>query len=280
MRTVRRTSLVNVWGSVMEWRSNLHLSESLSSLDVIRRLAAGTGSVVIDNPHHALGPAECVVAAPMRIGDQQIGFLVAESAMKGFFTDGHGDRLRAVAGQAAAAISNARFAGQVSGLAAAEERQGLARQLHDAVNQTLWTAALTADSLLREAEDDSPLRPRLERLRQLTRVLAEMRALVLELRPVELSEAPLHEVARGPGDRTRESQGVAGADLDVAPVEFDAGTWFCVDRVAQEALGNVAKHVEATMGEVLHERRRRPATDPGQRQRVRPCAPCLLVTLA
>ena len=224
-----------------------HLSESLSSLDVIRRLAAGTGSVVIDNPHHALGPAECVVAAPMRIGDQQIGFLVAESAMKGFFTDGHGDRLRAVAGQAAAAISNARFAGQVSGLAAAEERQRLARELRDAVNQTLWTAALTADSLLREAEDDSPLRPRLERLRQLTRgALAEMRALVLELRPAELSEAPLHELLEGLVTAL-ESRKALQVTLDVAPVEFDAGTRLAFYRVAQEALGNVAKHAQATM---------------------------------
>ena len=76
-------------------------------------------------------------------------------------------------------------------LAAAGNDFAVHRELHDAVNQTLWTAALTADSLLREAGEESPLRPRLERLRQLTRgALAEMRTLVLELRPAELSEAP------------------------------------------------------------------------------------------
>ena len=181
----------------------------------------------------------------MRIGDQQIGFLVAESAMKGFFTDGHGDRLRAIADQAAAAISNARFAGQVSGLAAAEERQRLARELHDAVNQTLWTAALTADSLLREAGEDSPLRPRLERLRQLTRgALAEMRTLVLELRPAELSEAPLHELLEGLVTAL-ESRKSLQVTVDVDPVEFDSGTRLAFYRVAQEALGNIAKHAQA-----------------------------------
>lgn len=227
-----------------------HPSESLSSLEVIGRLHAGIGSVVIDNPRQALGPAECVVAAPMRIGDQQIGFLVAESAMKGFFTDGHGGRLRAIADQAAAAISNARLAGQVSGLAAAEERQRLARELHDAVNQTLWTAALTADSLLREAGDDSPLRPRLERLRQLTRgALAEMRTLVLELRPAELSEAPLHELLEGlvTALESRKSLRVTAA-LD--PVEVDSATRLAFYRVAQEALGNIAKHAQATELEI------------------------------
>ena len=227
-----------------------HQSESLSSLDVIGRLHAGIGSVVIDDPLKALGPARCVVGAPMRIGDQQIGFLVAESAMEGFFTDGHGDRLRAIADQAAAAISNARLAGQVSGLAAAEERQRLARELHDAVNQTLWTAALTADSLLREAGEDSALRPRLERLRQLTRgALAEMRTLVLELRPAELSEAPLHELLEGlvTALESRKSLQVTVA-LD--PVEFDAGTRLAFYRVAQEALGNIAKHAQATAVEI------------------------------
>lgn len=223
-----------------------HLSESLSSLDVIRRLSSVTGSIVIGSPKRALGPAQCVVGAPMRIGDQQIGFLVAESAMKGFFTDGHGDRLRAIAGQAAAAISNARLASQVSGLAAAEERQRLARELHDAVNQTLWTAALTADSLLREAGEDSALRPRLERLRQLTRgALAEMRTLLLELRPAELSEAPLHELLEGLG-AALESRKALRVTVDLDRVVFDSGTRLAFYRVAQEALGNIAKHTQAT----------------------------------
>ncbi|HWM22987.1 MAG TPA: PAS domain-containing protein [Ilumatobacteraceae bacterium] len=227
-----------------------HLSESLSSLDVIGRLAAGVGSIVIDDPQRALGPAQCVVGAPMRIGDQQIGFLVAESAMKGFFTDGHGDRLRAIADQAAAAISNARFAGQVSGLAAAEERQRLARELHDAVNQTLWTAALTADSLLREAGEESALRPRLERLRQLTRgALAEMRTLVLELRPAELSEAPLHELLAGLVTAL-ESRKFLQVTVALDPVEFDSATRLAFYRVAQEALGNIAKHTQATEVEI------------------------------
>ncbi|MEP7201577.1 MAG: PAS domain-containing protein [Ilumatobacteraceae bacterium] len=224
-----------------------HVSGSLSSLDVIARLPARSGSVVIDDPRRALGPAQSVVGAPMWVGDQQIGFLVAESAMKGFFTNGHGDRLRAIADQAAAAISNARLASQVSGLAAAEERQRLARELHDAVNQTLWTAALTADSLLREAGEDSPLRPRLERLRQLTRgALAEMRTLVLELRPAELSEAPLHELLEGLATAL-ESRKSLQVTVDVDPVEFDSGTRLAFYRVAQEALGNIAKHAQATM---------------------------------
>ena len=176
-----------------------HLSESLSSLDVIDRLHGGgparSSSTTRIAPSARLSR---VVGAPMRIGDQQIGFSLPRARWKGSSRMATATVCGRSPSQAAAAISNARLAGQVSGLAAAEERQRLARELHDAVNQTLWTAALTADSLLREAGEDSLLRPRLERLRQLTRgALAEMRTLVLELRPAELSEAPLHELLEG-----------------------------------------------------------------------------------
>ena len=129
------------------------------------------------------------------MGDRSIGFVVLESVTKGFFTAAHAERLRAIADQAAAAISNARLAAQATELAAAEERQRLSQELHDAVNQTLWTAALTADSLLREVEDGTALHGRLQRLRQLTSgAQAEMRTLLLELRPQELVEIELDEL--------------------------------------------------------------------------------------
>jgi PAS domain S-box-containing protein len=221
-------------------------SDALASLDIVQHLATTSGSVVVEDPAHSLGPAKSVVGALMRIGDQEIGILVAESATSGFFTSVHGDRLRAIADQAAAAISNARLAGQASALAATEERQRLARELHDAVNQTLWTAALTADSLLREASETSPLRPRLERLRQLTRgALAEMRTLMLELRPAELTEAPLHELIE---QLITALEGRKSIEMKVAldHVELDPHTRLVFYRVAQEALSNITKHSRAT----------------------------------
>ena len=59
----------------------------------------------------------------MQMGDRRIGFVVLESVTKGFFTAAHAERLRAIADQAAA-ISNARLAGQATELAAAEDASG------------------------------------------------------------------------------------------------------------------------------------------------------------
>ena len=198
-------------------------SPAVESLTVVRQLHDDRDSVIIDEPSHALGPAGSVLGAALQVGDRRIGFVVLESVTKGFFTTAHAERLRAIADQAAAAISNARLVGQASELAAAEERQRLSRELHDAVNQTLWTASLTADSLLRDVEAGSELQRRLQRLRTLTSgAQAEMRTLLLELRPAGARRGRSPRAARpsrggdgGPqedGGERRRRAGRAGAD--------------------------------------------------------------------
>src|SRR5438045_6702787 len=92
---------------------------------------------------------------------------------------------RALGQRTALAIQNAGLFEQAEQAAVLEERQRLARELHDAVTQTLFSASLIAEVLPRLAErQPEQLGPRLEELRRLNRgALAEMRALLLELRP-------------------------------------------------------------------------------------------------
>ena len=154
--------------------------------------------------------------------------------------------------QAALAIENARLRTQVEQAAVTAERHRLARDLHDAVTQTLFSASLIAEVMPRLWErypDDA--RRSLEELRQLTRgALAEMRALLLELRPAALTETPLSTLLRHLTDamtgRTRipikltiEGDNCLLPDVQIA-----------LYRIAQEALNNVAKHAEASQSAV------------------------------
>jgi PAS domain S-box-containing protein len=131
--------------------------------------------------------------------------------------------------------------------ATAEERNRLARDLHDAVSQTIFSASLISDVLPRLWErDEKEGRKRLEEVRQLTRgALAEMRTLLLELRPDSLVEAELEYLLKQLGEsitgRSRVPVTVNVTGRCNVPVEVKVGLY----RIAQEALNNVAKHAGA-----------------------------------
>lgn len=127
------------------------------------------------------------------------------------------------------------------------ERSRLARELHDAVTQTLFSTTLTAEVLPRIWEKDPQEGQRkLAELRELTRgALAEMRTLLMELRPDALADAELKELLRH----------LTNAFIARARIPIQVTVEGCVEpplavkiafyRVAQEALNNIAKHSEA-----------------------------------
>ena len=147
------------------------------------------------------------------------------------------------------------LAQQAAEAAVAAERSRLARDLHDAVSQTLFSASLIAEVLPRiwERYPDEGRR-RLEELRQLSRgALAEMRALLLELRPTALVEAELGDLLRQLAEaitgRARVPVAVEVEGECALPPEVKVALY----RIAQEALNNVAKHAEASQVNVsLH----------------------------
>ncbi len=128
------------------------------------------------------------------------------------------------------------------------ERNRLARDLHDAVTQTLFSTSLLAE-VIPELWNINPeeARRRLEELRQLARgALAEMRTLLLELRPSALTDTALPDLLR------QLTEAVVGRAR--IPVELAIDGECCVDpeiqvavyRIAQEALNNVVKYSRAT----------------------------------
>jgi PAS domain S-box-containing protein len=217
----------------------------IEKLTIIETVGDRHDPVIVDQPERALGPARSTMAARMQVANRFVGHLVVESATAGFFTEAHADRLGAVADQAGAALSNSGLALRVSELAATEERQRLARELHDAVNQTLWTAALTAESLMSDIDADSPLSHRAERLCRLNRgALAEMRSLLLELRPDELTEVALDELIKHLL-AALECRRTLDVTIALHPVRLEPDAHIAFYRIAQETLGNVTQHANA-----------------------------------
>lgn len=159
------------------------------------------------------------------------------------------------ADHAALAIQSAQVRMQAEQAAASAERSRLARDLHDAVTQSLFSVTLIAEVLPRLWKRDPDEGSRqLEDLRQLTRgALAEMRVLLAELRPVAWDEAAMSDMLRQLTDATM-GRAWLPVSLEVeGECSLSAEVKEALYRIAQEALNNVARHAEASRAEVaLH----------------------------
>jgi signal transduction histidine kinase len=195
------------------------------------------------------------LGVPLLTQDRPIGLLVIASSTPGYYTAAHRRVVAAVAAQAAVAIENARLYERAGALAALEERQRLARELHDSVSQALYGIALgtkTARTLL--DRDPTRLAGPLDYILQLAEAgLTEMRALIFELRPESLATEGLVAALGKQTAALSARHGLAvEADLGTEP-DLPLETKEALYRIAQEALHNVAKHARARNAEVrLH----------------------------
>jgi signal transduction histidine kinase len=162
-----------------------------------------------------------------------------------------------LAAHAAVAIENARLLERSRELSIVEERNRLARELHDSVSQKLFGLVLGAESagtlLDRDPEAAAEQVARLGELAQ--EALGELRELIFELRPASLEDEGLAATLRKEVDVLRR---VHGRDIELRI----AGSANCapenegeVLRIAQEALNNALRHAEAERIELRMEAR-------------------------
>jgi two-component system nitrate/nitrite sensor histidine kinase NarX len=192
------------------------------------------------------GSTKSWLGAPLIAGDRVIGVLTVESDSPEKYSDSDLHVVQAFANHAAVAVVNAELHRKAQIAAVTEERNRIARDLHDAVTQTIFSASLVAEALpLQWEQDEAGARENLARLHRLTRsALAEMRMLLLELRPVSLQQIRLATLI----DNLREAYQIQiGVSIDLKVTDqnigllpFDVKEYFY--RVTQEALNNIAKH--------------------------------------
>lgn len=188
------------------------------------------------------------MGVPLILRERAIGVLAVDNRNRDAYRRYHAELALAFAAQAAVAIENARLFEQVQGKAALEERQRLARELHDSVSQALFGIGLGARTARTVIEQDpAKAIPPLDYVLSLAEAgLAEMRALIFELRPEALQEEGLVAALRKQVAALQARYGIeVTADLD--PMD---GVPFPVEeacyRIAQEAMHNTVKHARAS----------------------------------
>ncbi|MBX3054106.1 MAG: HAMP domain-containing protein [Caldilineaceae bacterium] len=208
--------------------------------------------VVTEEMYQANSYLRAWLALPLRLRGQTVGMLALQHPQPGHFSHQRMDLALAFANQAAIAIENARLYEQAQSLAALEERQKLARELHDSVSQALYGIALgtrTASKIISSLPQETQARldePVAYILQLAEAGLSEMRALIFELRPESLESEGLVVAL--------EKQTAALRARHRLTVQTDLGTEPDVPlpvkevcyRVSQEALHNIVKHAGAS----------------------------------
>jgi signal transduction histidine kinase len=188
-----------------------------------------------------------LVLVPLLLREKVFGFLGLELPGEGrTITIEESSLLRIFATDIAQLIEDTRLFEQSKALITAEERNRLARDLHDSVTQVLYSASLIAEVLpQRFQRDPEAAIESAAELRRLTHgALAEMRTMLLELRPAGIVQLPLGELLTELIEAAASrSELIIQLTIDNVPL-LPADVQISFYRIAQEALNNVVKHAQ------------------------------------
>ena len=188
-----------------------------------------------------------LLSVPITIAEKRFGLLSLGWLKPHYITESEMRLASGLAQQAAVAIENARLYERSQLAASLEERQRLARELHDSVSQALYGIALgtrTARTLI-DRDPKRAIEP-LEYVNTLAEAgLAELRALIFELRPESLAMEGLVAALEKQFAALKARHGIAvEADLCLEP-DLRLDYKEVLYRVGQETLHNTVKHARA-----------------------------------
>ena len=194
------------------------------------------------------GAPGSAVVVPLVIGLRTFGLVGMETSSRDVAIADATQMSRIVA-EAALRLETAMLFDEVRGVATAEERRRLAREIHDGIAQELSYLGYVVDSLTADAKKlDEALTDELRKLRgEITRIVSELRLSIFDLR----SEVDVHgglgaalsEYVRSVG---QQSELTVHLSLDETATRLPAETEAELLRIAQEAITNARKHAEAS----------------------------------
>jgi signal transduction histidine kinase len=209
-------------------------------------------SAIIDNSEHEFNDippnVRSFMAAPMIIRNQGIGMLALSSAQPDAYDQDSLILIQTIANQVAVAIENAQLYKQAQTVAVAEERNRLARDLHDSTTQALYSALLfseTGKKLTEKGDLEGAAYYQSRVSAVVHEALKEMRLLVFEMRPLKVEEEGLVGALQMRLDAVESRSGIeARLYADKLP-PLPTKTSENVYHIAQEALNNALKHALA-----------------------------------
>ncbi len=195
--------------------------------------------------------AQCTSQAflPLIAQDRVLGIAVFAFRSPPLWTDADQQVMAALMVQGAQAFERVRLAQEAEEAAKVHERQRLARDLHDAVSQTLFSSALIAEGLpsqwSQKPEEASKLVVELMKLNK--SALAEMRTLLLELRPEAVTRTALPTLIRQLIDAARGRRDIeASLEVHGGGDALPSDVHEMLYRIAQESINNILKHSQAS----------------------------------
>ncbi|MCL4507256.1 MAG: GAF domain-containing sensor histidine kinase [Chloroflexi bacterium] len=240
--------LISRTGMALTEQDRVPLENSLAGLAVQRGVPVLTNDPASQMSRLNNDPiVTALLAVPMRVESAIIGVLVVINKPGGF----NSDDVRIIssfADHAAVNMEYARLRRQAERLAVMEERQRLARELHDSVTQSLYSVTLYADAsaMALQAGKADVAAKNLHELRDMAQsAMRDMRLLIFELHPPVLEKEGLVAALQA---RLAAVESRAGLQTDLRvenerclPVDLEQELY----RIAQEALNNVEKHARA-----------------------------------
>ncbi|WP_034680936.1 GAF domain-containing sensor histidine kinase [Caldalkalibacillus mannanilyticus] len=196
---------------------------------------------------------QSAVTAPIQYNDHTYGVLLVSCEKRNAFDDNDVDVIQSISDVISLTMENARLYEQRKELAHFEERNRLARDLHDSVCQMLFSLSLTAkgaEMLLKSEDQQVNLEQALDEIQTLSQeALKEMRSLIWQLRPTGLEQGLITGICH-----YAQQLGLEVETKMKGVVELPRHIEEALYRIGQEALNNISKHAQTPKAKVILEK--------------------------